>query len=833
MPVSEASGELRAVVDAFPDGGGSIAIPSIRFGEKLVAVFLAPGTPTRYDAKQTQLIYNAEAATSESVHIANGRMTLPAEVSGPHAILFFISSRTGQLVKRAAVGANGFVLDHYSADAVQHHLKVVADPLIAAFGSHPPDSVFSDSLEVYNGDWTPDLLQEFRELRGYDLTPYLPALVADIGPKTADIRYDWARTLDELIGRHYLTAITEWAHQHHTLFRSQTYGTPAVTLSSNRLVDLPEGEGAQWNSFSFMRWASSASHLYGRPITSSETWTWLHSPPFRATPLDMKQEADKFFLEGSNQLVGHGWPYSPRLAGDPGWSFYAAAVFNQHNPWWIVMPDITAYLQRMSYLMRQGQPANSVAVLLPTEDAQANFRTRQISISGQMGQLMGPELLPALLNSGYSFDFIDSEAILNRGIHYPVLVMPPIERLPLAVYRRIQEYEQAGGVVIATGRAPSLAPGLKESATDSAAVAQISRALFSPGAAHSALIAQTSDVGSALDRYHKPDVRMEPQTPDVGFIQRKLPNADIYFLANTGSQPHSFDATFQTAKEYASWWNPLNGKIRAAGSGPTIHFDLAPYESRVVVFTGTPMASGAARENAPSASALPPPLDISGNWKATFDKTGRTEQMRTPHSWTDDPQTKYYSGTVTYERTVNIPSGLERATAVFLDFGKGTPVARGFGRPGLPAERLSTSVPQRSERFAAPGARRGSRAASDAQLAGFATTGPGSHAWLEPPVAEAAVVYVNGRRAGSVWHPPYRLNITRFLHPGANQFKIVVANTAINELAGRTPPDYRLLNSRYGERFTVQDMNNLQPVPSGILQPLRLEPENTQSTPPA
>ena len=99
--------------------------------------------------------------------------------------------------------------------------------------------------------------------------------------------------------------------QHGTLFRSQSYGTPPVTLSSDALVDLPEGEGSQWRRFTATRWAASASHLYGRPVTSSETWTWLHSPVFRATPLDMKAEADLHFLQGVNQLIGHGFPYSP------------------------------------------------------------------------------------------------------------------------------------------------------------------------------------------------------------------------------------------------------------------------------------------------------------------------------------------------------------------------------------------------------------------------------------------------------------------------------------------------------------------------------------------
>ena len=64
----------------------------------------------------------------------------------------------------------------------------------------------------------------------------------------------------------------------------------------------------------------------------------------------MKAEADLHFLQGVNQLIGHGWPYSPPQAGEPGWHFYAAAVFNNHNPWWLVMPDIT-------------RPTNSQAML--------------------------------------------------------------------------------------------------------------------------------------------------------------------------------------------------------------------------------------------------------------------------------------------------------------------------------------------------------------------------------------------------------------------------------------------------------------------------------------
>ena len=142
------------------------------------------------------------------------------------------------MVKRPSAGAAGFVLDHYDSAAIQNHLHAVGDRLLSAFGDHPPYAVFSDSLEDYASNWTPDLLAEFQRRRGYDVTPLLPALVGDFGPDTAAIRHDWGQTLTELANERFLEPIHAWAQEHHTLFRSQTYGFPPVTLSSNRLRGL-------------------------------------------------------------------------------------------------------------------------------------------------------------------------------------------------------------------------------------------------------------------------------------------------------------------------------------------------------------------------------------------------------------------------------------------------------------------------------------------------------------------------------------------------------------------------------------------------------------------
>ena len=646
--ITEAAGRLRC--DRIPVGGDvqAIAVPALENGETLVAAFLARGDQITFRAEGLQRLTDFHT----------GRVSLPSGLDGPRVVLFFISSRTGQQVKRPSIGAEGFVLDHYQRAAIEHHLSAVGDRLLQAFGPNPPHAVFSDSLEVYGSDWTSDFLDQFQKRRGYDLTPHLPALVGDIGSETAAIRHDWGKTLTELTGERYLTPIREWAHRHRTLFRSQTYGEPPVILSSNALVDLPEGEmGPKWRTFSAARWASSANHLYSRNVTSSETWTWLHAPSFRATPLDMKAEADLHFIEGVNQLIGHGWPYSPPAAGEPGWRLYASAAFNSHNPWFQVMPEITRYLQRVSFLLRQGQPTNDVAIYLPTDDAWAQFKPGVVSVDVLMDKILGPSLIAGVLKAGYNFDFVDDAAIANRSLPYRVLILPGVERIPLATLRKLSEYVQKGGSVLATRRLPSLAPGFLEEKTDSSEVAALTSKVFSPIQGHARFLSDETALGQTLTDLVSPDFAVgSDAAPAIGFIHRKLPAADIYFVVNTSNQNVDTDASVRVANLMPEWWNPFTGAISVArttrnGERTTIPLHLAPYESRAIVFSKDASAQAQTKFD----SEPGPVIDLSTGWNVTFSGLNGTRHFDRLRSWTDDEQTRFYSGQAMYEKEIDVP----------------------------------------------------------------------------------------------------------------------------------------------------------------------------------
>ncbi len=739
VSVRDAAGKLRIVRLSIPNGTRRLPLPDIRTGEKFLAAFL-----------------HIDDRIREVTAIDDGALSIPETVQGSPEVLFFISGRTGMMVKRPAVGAEGFVLNHYDRTAVDGYLRNVGDRLLRALDPNPPYAIFCDSLEVFESDWTDDFLEEFQRRRGYDLKPYLPFLVLDLGPKSADIRCDWGRTLTELFNERFMVPMHEWSRRNHTLFRVQGYGIPPAAIASNAYADISEGEGSQWKTMSASRWASSANHLFGRPVTTSETWTWLHSPVFRATPLDMKAEANLHFLQGINQLIGHGWPYSPERVEYPGWRFYAAGVFNEKNPWWIVIPDVAKYLQRTSYLLRQGQPVNDIAFYLPVSDAYAGFSPGRVNLIDSLRNRVGTDVLSAVLEAGFNFDFFDDEVLRQMGRiekgalalgsnRYRAVVLPNVERVPPETRQMLDRFVSSGGVLIASRRRPAI---VAESA-----LADSGRFLFVED--------EKNQLAAALRRMLQPDVEFSPRTPEIGFVHRKTRDVEIYFLANTSDTRRIAQASFRVSHMNAEWWDPMSGKISPASisagrDGTTsVALDLEPYAGRFLIFSKR-RVEVPAEAKASDAVAL----DLSKGWCVTFGAGGLSKKMDQLSSWTDDEATRYFSGIAIYEKTVRISESMLRP---------GARLRLGLGK-----------------------------------------------------VMEAAVVFVNDVRAGSVWCPPYEIDVTSLLRRGDNRIRILVANTAINQMSGKPLPDYRLLNQRYGKRFDPQDMDKMKPIESGLLGPVMI-----------
>ncbi|MBR4771505.1 MAG: glycosyl hydrolase family 2, partial [Bacteroidales bacterium] len=107
--------------------------------------------------------------------------------------------KTGQMVKRAAPGGEGLVIDHFSRTAVANYL----DRFTKAFaqsGVRAPYNFFNDSYEVYGADWTPAMFDEFARRRGYRLEDHLAEFFSDERDDvSARIISDYRETMSDLL----------------------------------------------------------------------------------------------------------------------------------------------------------------------------------------------------------------------------------------------------------------------------------------------------------------------------------------------------------------------------------------------------------------------------------------------------------------------------------------------------------------------------------------------------------------------------------------------------------------------------------------------------------
>ncbi len=700
-------------------------------GDELVAAFVAPGSaqePAR------------DARPAEVTRTPSGWRVAVDGGSGTRHVLLAWSRLTGQQVKRAAAGAEGPVLDHYSADAVDAHLRAVGDPILDAVPAELIGSVFCDSLEVYGADWTPDLPTEFERRRGYPLLPALALLLDPGAGDPARLRADYHRTLVDLYEERFVARVRAWAAARGVPFRIQGYGSPPATLSSYRFADAFEGEGWGWTELTATRWASSAAHHYGRDVVSAEAWTWLRSPSLRATPLDLVAEAHEHLLNGVTLLIGHGWPYSPADAPGPGWLFYAAACLDDRNPWWPAMPEVTTHLSRLCWLLRQGTGVADVAVYVPTTDLLA---ASGLAIGGTLdcwreaNRVVTPEVVGAVRRVGLDYDLVDDEVVtLTEPDRPPVILVPSTTMLPQTTRRWLEDCAAAGSTVLLV---------------DSTATVAGARSISAAELPHA--------LGRAVETPFS-----EPG--EIGMVHRRVHGLDVRVLVNTAATRQRTTVALTDAWQR---WDTTGATVDVGhGDAPV---ELEPYQATILVSgPGVPTDSPVA---VPGSEVE---ISLDHGWSVAFDgEPGVAVDL--PHRWESERRSS--SGAATYAVDVDLPP----CPGAVLDLGEAHALTDG-------------ASPERG------------------------IVGPAYRVALCAPVGEIATVRVDGSDRGTLWAPPYRLDIGPVVGPGTTRIEITVRNTAANALGhDRELADLvTRTEERYGRRFVMQELDRaLEDVSSGLL----------------
>ncbi|MBQ8953506.1 MAG: hypothetical protein IJ048_05280, partial [Clostridia bacterium] len=373
---------------------------------------------------------------------------------GDWKIVFFVISMHHNHVGKPGRNAEGLVIDHCSRHAMDTFLANMVEPIAQKVPG--VNAWFCDSIEVEGHNWSGVLLEEFKKRRGYDLTPYIYALWGQLGDISPLVRYDYFRTMGELTIENFFDPLTEFAHKHGGLSRIQAHGTWGDILRVYAAADIPEGETfgdhriLEVNTI-HRRLAASAGHVYGRPIVSNETFTWLKRPRFTETLEEMKAAVDAVFCDGMNMIVNHGYAYSPEKAGKRGWPFYASTHINHTTPWWPHYHHLADYITRVCAMLRRGRPAAEVAVYLPTADVYSDNMMSELHLAMRMEEHLGRARMDGIQKAGYWFDYVNDEALVSLGDirdgglwigenRYRAILLVKCSRLPVETAQALRRF---------------------------------------------------------------------------------------------------------------------------------------------------------------------------------------------------------------------------------------------------------------------------------------------------------------------------------------------------------------------------------------------------------
>lgn len=752
-----------------------------------------------------------------SNHISNNmfRYTFP---EGNWRLLFFIDSYTGQQVKRPAVGAEGFVLNHFDKEALDLYLKELGERLISPIDINDRgDTVqclFCDSWEVFGSNWCHSFPEEFKKRKGYSIIDYLPALFEDVGEITPFIRYDFHSVLSDLAIENFFSRFTEWCHSKGLYSRIQAHGTPAEVLKSYGVADIPEGEswinGDKWLvRTSTRKLASSASHIYQRKICSAEAYTWLRKPRFMETLEQMKLATDVLFLEGINHIVGHGYSYSPPSVGVPGWVFYASSLINHNNPWWEYIRYLNEYIERLAGILQEAQFCADIVVYTPYHDIWSEGILEELNLSRALDRKLF-YIVNFIREAGYDFDFINDDVFLNQAefsngnlkigrLNYSLLILPNMKHIPIKVLEKIRDMAKDGLKVIAIDTIPKYPAGLMEFKTLFKEFNKIREDL-----SNSVVLTPLENLKNTLHSILTPDVKTDLTDNSIPFIHLRNEKYDIYFLANMSNKRKRFSVTFRGMKstpiEYdieSNIYTPIPYFFHTQ-DGIRVQYQLGPCESRIFLFdrnsteepivkntnietlkvVGKKILEGTLEKEGKyfvefadkklevKVDSIPSIIEIRAPWTILFeDEKGKTHILEKENlsSWTEWEELRYFSGKVRYKNHFYLSND--------------------YIKPDL---KLILSLGE---------------------------------------VHEVAEVIINGRRVGVLWKGERAIDITPYVTLGNNQLEVVVTNLLINYVISQPEEDYSELIAKYGERFPMPEekMQIKEPLPSGLIGPVEIK----------
>lgn len=730
--------------------------------------------------------------------------------NGDWQIYAAFAGKTRQEVKRAAPGGKGFTLDHLDQAAVSNYLKRFDNAF--AGKSQGIRSFFNDSYEVYGANWTPSFFEEFQKRRGYDLKDHFKELVGK--DSTSDnigrLKSDYRETMSDLLLFNFTHNWTDWAHRYGSLTKNQSHGSPGNLLDLYGAVDIPETEtfGSSYFPIPGLRrdsadirnvdpdpmmckFASSAAHIGGKNLVSSETFTWL-TEHFKTSYAQCKPEAEQLFLSGVNHLFYHGTTNSPEDAVWPGWLFYASVEFTPTNSLWPQINGLNSYITRCQSVLQSGKADNELLIYWPVYEVWNQAKGMDVAIKvHNIDDWLHPtafyKLSRKMAKSGYSFDFASDrvleQAAADNGListgtvasPYKVLVIPECNVISLNTLEKAIQLAKDGATVIFQ-QLPKDVPGLGRLEVRREQFRKILAQLDFSDAGNGVkqfktgkgLILLAEDVEKALA--FRAVKREELTDTGLQFIRRSFNGGKYYYLVNHTAKDIDTQLPVNESGKVILM-DPQSGISGLAATDNT----GGQFKVRVQIRSGEAMILKVLDQTPVSTAAWTyldhpgKPIALSKEWSLRFTAGGPElpgpQQLKRLVSWTSlpDPKLQSFSGTGVYTSSFVLKEKTAKEYLLQLN-----------------------------------------------------------------QVDESARVWINGEEAGILWSIPFQARIGKYLKAGTNTIKIEVVNLMANRI--RYMDQQKIQWRNYHEinfvniNYKSFDAAGWSVMPSGLIGPVNILP---------
>lgn len=666
---------------------------------------------------------------------------------GNWRVLRFGYTSTGAFNVPATVEGEGLEVDKFDAKALQFHFDQYVGKLLKKVNARGIKSLKTteiDSYEVGGQNWTQGINHTFEQKFDYDFIPWLPLLtgrVIESPEHSGAILQEYRQHLSDLMVENYFGEFTKLTKKYGLESYIEPYGWgPFDELASGGKADRLMGEfwvrDQVYNGR--VSAAISSGHIYGKKIISAESFTSIRTVNWYGHPYFYKHYGDKMWARGINETMFHRFAHQPNNHIKPGMTMDSiGSHIDRTQTWWDNGGvEWFKYLARGSYLLQQGVP--NADFLIHLGDV-APLRVGNANNTG--------------VPDGFGYDYTNTDVLINRlsvkdgwlvlpeGTRYRALQLYKTQYLHLKTLKRVQELVAAGATVI--GDKPQQVIGHSEWPQQTE-FSRIADELWGEGTpalrAYKKGKISSWSLEQSIDKLgYQADLKLNDK-PAKFFAHRKVGENDLYYFYNDKAEFSQLTVDIRDGDGQPEIWNVDDGSVenitqfQRNGTRLKTRLALEPYAGRFVLirrdnkqpdYQGT--HSRLVKDLYLSTAENSTTTVLKGAWSVDFDPKWAGPGKMVFNQLTDwishyDEGVKHYSGTAVYRKSVDISAkALKGTNPIYLDLGD---------------------------------------------------------------VQQIAEVSVNGIALGTLWKPPFAMDIRSAVKVGVNHFEVKVTNTWVNRLIG-------------------------------------------------